>query len=212
MGRIGPYCATDNTAYSPVFAGDMIGGTNLTLLNRALRTDGVILKPSFAAHRLDAFYYGELPPGQQHARAHEWSPSKPSPSSPCYLAEVWSAPTVPSRVNGTARTDRRANSMARLFPLNGQASAVDTAAGGRWWYSLLLSDLSGTEPASALLPHCSVSLLSAGVAYRIFAMPRLTQIACSRGNYKDRSTHSLLYSITPTVSSSVVFAQVATAP
>ena len=124
--------------YSCVFAGDMIGGTNLTLLNRALRADGVILKPGFAAHRLDAFYYGEPPPGRQRATGTHGG----SPSSPCHLAEVWSAPTVPSRVNGTARTDRRANSMARLFSLNGrQASAV-----GLWWYSLLLSDLSGTEP------------------------------------------------------------------
>ena len=40
----------------PLGIGDMIGGTNLTLLNRALRSDGVILKPGFAAHRLDSFY------------------------------------------------------------------------------------------------------------------------------------------------------------
>ena len=37
----------------------MIGGTNMTLLNRALRADAVILKPGFAAHRLDAFYHDD---------------------------------------------------------------------------------------------------------------------------------------------------------
>jgi hypothetical protein len=141
--------------YSCVFAGDMIGGTNLTLLDRALRADGVILKPGFAAHRLDAFYSGEPAPGRQRATGTHGG----SPSSPCHLAEVWSAPTVPSRVNGTARTDRRANSMARLFPLNGRqaSAAADTAAGGLWWYSLLLSDLSGTVPPS---PSFSCSLIA----------------------------------------------------
>lgn len=157
-----------------MYAGDMIGGTNLTLLNRALRADGVILKPGFAAHRLDTFYYREPPPGRQRTGTHVvGSASNLLLSSPCYMAEVWSAPTVPSRVNGTARTDRRANSMARLFPLNGQASAADTVAGERWWYSLLLSDLSGTEPPSPA-PPLLVARRTELVACRILARPRLT--------------------------------------
>ena len=135
-----------------VLAGDMIGGTNMTLLNRALRADAVILKPGFAAHRLDAFYHADPPgdtPQSQHHRASTGPPPSPSSSSSssllCSKAEVWSAPTVPARVNGTARTDRRANSMARLFPVSGEAESAASTAAGRWWYSLLLSDLQGTE-------------------------------------------------------------------
>ena len=106
----------------PVGIGDMIGGTNLTLLNRALRSDGVILKPGFAAHRLDNYYLN-------------------TSDNTCSKAEVWSAPAVPARANSSARHDRRANSMARLFPLN----QSHKSGGGLWWYSLLLWDLSGVN-------------------------------------------------------------------
>jgi hypothetical protein len=80
----------------------------------------VILKPGFAAHRLDNFYLT--------AR-----------DNLCAGDEIWSAPTVPARLAASAREDRRANSMARLFPLDGGEDE------GVWWYSLLLYDLSETR-------------------------------------------------------------------
>ena len=112
----------------PVGIGDMIGGTNLTLLNRALRPDGIILKPAFAAHRLDNFYYLNSTSGNN--------------ANTCARAEVWSAPTVPARSNSSARHDRRANSMARLFPLGGDVEGRGSGGSRVWWYSLLLWDLS----------------------------------------------------------------------
>jgi hypothetical protein len=120
----------------PVGIGDMIGGTNLTLLNRALRADGVILKPGFAAHRLDNFYLN-------------------ASDNACANAEVWSAPTLPARANSSARHDRRSNSMARLFPLSGQPSS----GGGLWWYSLLLWDLSKSN-CTLIPPQLSPPALS----------------------------------------------------
>ena len=115
----------------PVGFGDKVGRTNRSLLERALRSDGMILKPGFPAHRLDLFYL---------------------PSSPCVKAEIWSAPTVPARVGASARVDRRANSMVRLFALDGgsddealtaaaPAAAATAATSGVWWYNLLLYDL-----------------------------------------------------------------------
>ena len=120
----------------PVGIGDMINGTNVTLLSRALRSDGVILKPGFAAHRLDSFYHT-------------------ASTNVCAKAEVWSAPTVPARTNGSARHDRRANSMVRLFPLRGPAHSADGS--GLWWYSVsgschrLLPGVFGCFPA---WPQC----------------------------------------------------------
>ena len=35
--------------------------------------------------------------------------------------------------------------MARLFAVSGKAESAASTAAGRWWYSLLLSDLQGTE-------------------------------------------------------------------
>ena len=96
----------------PVGFGDKVGRTNTTLLNRALRSDGVILKPGFAAHRLDAFYQA-------------------TPQNLCAGQEIWSAPTVPARFASAAR-DRRANSMVRLFPLDGS-----TESAVAWWYNCL---------------------------------------------------------------------------
>eukprot|EP01052_Picozoa_sp_SAG31_P012126 SAG31_NODE_701_length_12730_cov_3.008709_1_plen_646_part_00 len=104
----------------PVGIGDKVGSTNATLLNRALRSDGVILKPGFAAHRLDDFY-------------------STVPGHLCAGDEIWSAPTVPARLVASAREDRRANSMVRLFPLDGREDV------GVWWYSLLLYDLNETR-------------------------------------------------------------------
>ena len=40
----------------PVGFGDAVNKTNASLLSRAIRTDGVILKPASAALRLDRFY------------------------------------------------------------------------------------------------------------------------------------------------------------
>ena len=111
----------------------MIGGTNLTLLNRALRADGRILKPAFAAHRIDRFYVNEskLELG--------------SIENSCAGDELWSAPTLPARANSSARHDRRANSMARLFA----SLPNDSISEGVWWYSILSWDMSDS--------NCSVS-------------------------------------------------------
>lgn len=108
----------------------MIGGTNLTLLSRALRGDGLILKPAYAAHRIDRFYVNGSGSGL-------W----PNENN-CGGAEVWSAPTLPARANLSARHDRRANSMARLFSLS--AIHADDSS-GVWWYSLLSWDTSDSN-------------------------------------------------------------------
>ena len=110
----------------------MIGGTNLTLLNRALRADGLILKPAFAAHRIDRYYVNT-----SHLDLW-WSENS------CAGDEVWSAPTLPARANSSARHDRRANSMARLFSLT-TSHADDRVSHEVWWYSLLSWDMSDSN-------------------------------------------------------------------
>jgi hypothetical protein len=56
----------------PVGIGDMLECTNVSLINAAIRSDGVILKPSAAAMRLDRFY--SVP--------HHFTPPPPPPPAP----------------------------------------------------------------------------------------------------------------------------------
>ena len=149
----------------PVGIGDMIGGTNLTLLNRALRSDGVILKPGFAAHRLDNFY--------MDTANTNTNTSTSTSTSTCRKAEVWSAPTVPARTNSSARHDRRANSMARLFPLTGSGRVRNRSASTRdlWWYSLLLWDLSESNCSITPAQLSPPALSSHGYVVSRFGKP-----------------------------------------
>ena len=63
------------------------------------------------------------------------------------LSAVWAAPSVPARPPLSPSTDPRANSFARLLPPSGQA-----AAGGRWWYSILATDVNTTISPEMLFP------------------------------------------------------------
>lgn len=86
---------TSTLSAGPVGFGDLINGTNVTLLHRAIRVDGTILKPASTALRVDRFYRGGEVGG----------------------AEIWAAPSGPA---GGA-TDDRANALAPL----GEPSADD---------------------------------------------------------------------------------------
>ena len=61
---------------------------------------------------------------------------------------IWVAPSVPSRAGErpSAGTDRRANSRARLIATDGAAESPH----GRWWYTLLATDVFNTNGSSAL--------------------------------------------------------------
>ncbi|CAE8598043.1 unnamed protein product, partial [Polarella glacialis] len=74
----------------PLGFGDLVGKTNASLLFKATRADGVILKPASAALRIDRFY----------------DPIQGG-------SEIWAAPTFPSR-NADSKEDQLANSMAPL--------------------------------------------------------------------------------------------------
>lgn len=67
-------------------------------------------------------------------------------ANPCGGAEVWAAASVPTTGAGP-RTDRRADSRLRLYPLGGGAER----AGALWWYTLLAKDV-GPGSACALPP------------------------------------------------------------
>eukprot|EP00912_Choanoflagellata_sp_UC4_P000323 UC4_evm4s197 len=75
----------------PVGFGDLINGTNASLLKRALRIDGTILKPASAALRVGRYY-------------------KPLVGG----AEIWAAPSGPA--GGFDDSDGRANSFPALVP------------------------------------------------------------------------------------------------
>ena len=106
----------------PVGIGDMIGGTDVSLLRTALREDSVILKPAHPFLRLEKYYAGEK-------------------------AMLWLAPSVPAS-SASAAEDRRANSFARLEDvLHAADPAITTTT--LWWHSLLASQL--TAPAVVAL-------------------------------------------------------------
>ena len=133
----------------PVGFGDLINGTNATLLRKALRQDGTILKPASAALRVDRYW-------------------KPAPDGG---AEIWAAVTGPAgsggggvgtatpanngganSVGGGGRTetavDNRANSMAGLGE---EETAGDDVV---WWWSVLSTDVDGTAlNAAPLMTH-----------------------------------------------------------
>ena len=116
----------------PVGVGDMINGTNITRISRALRADGTILKPAHPAVLLDGAFTG---------------------SDGCLNAQVWSAPAAPAR-SVSAREDRRANSMA--FPERADGGAP--GSGGAWWYTVLATGLAAAKSpcqltSSALWPR-----------------------------------------------------------
>ena len=89
----------------PVGFGDLINGTNLTLLGRGTRVDGTIIKPASAALRAERFY------GSGGG------------------AEIWVAPSGPAG-GIDPRTDARANSMAPLGTLAGRALAGNEYGAG----------------------------------------------------------------------------------
>jgi hypothetical protein len=96
------------------------GGSNLTRLLRASRSDSVLLKPAHPALRLDLQSIGYSAENRQ----------------------VFVAPCVPARAGRNASTDRRANSFARsqLANVNGSISAAE-----RWFYTLLATELNVTQ-------------------------------------------------------------------
>ena len=102
----------------------------------ATRTDGVILKPAFAALRIDAFY-----------RA----------GGPCQGKEVWTAGTLPASAHDHG-PHARANSMARTDSADGMGSET-----GVWWYSVLATDV-GT-PSCAITPADLWPRSAAGTAF-----------------------------------------------
>ena len=83
----------------PVGIGDRLGRTNTSLLARAMRIDGTILKPASAALRLDRFY------DRQKGGA-----------------EIWAAPSRPGDLSDPS-TDAVANSMADMQKSTGEAWA-----------------------------------------------------------------------------------------
>jgi hypothetical protein len=95
----------------PVGIGDMIGGTDVSLLRTALREDSIILKPAHPLLRLEKYYAGEK-------------------------AMMWLAPSVPAAA-ASAVEDRRANSFARL---EGVGSVKEDPA-ALWWHSLFASEV-----------------------------------------------------------------------
>eukprot|EP01052_Picozoa_sp_SAG31_P014850 SAG31_NODE_936_length_10870_cov_5.136966_9_plen_606_part_00 len=117
----------------PVGFGDSLprpgfAGTNVTRLLLASRKDGVILKPAHTALPLDIESSGQL-----DSQAH-----------------VWAAPSVPARPGANPRTDKRANSFARLLATDGTAERP----GMHWWYTLLATDINSKpkEPVCAAPP------------------------------------------------------------
>ena len=116
----------------PVGFGDLLNGTDQAVLTRAMRTDGVLLKPCFPILRVD-----------------RWFTSSGG-------SEIWAAVSGPA--GGTnARTDARANSMADLLASGSDArwswqilsTNVDgSQAAGR---PLELSELWPQPPAGTVL-------------------------------------------------------------
>lgn len=121
-------------------------GTNVTRLLRASRADSVILKPAHPALRLD------------RVRPSPGCSDPNSPQNGC--GEVWAATTVPSRKGGSPKTDRRANSLARLQHVAG----TDVDPSHVWWYSLLATDVPSTTS-----PECDA--VTGGNNDRVVSVP-----------------------------------------
>lgn len=105
----------------PLGIGDMLNRTNVTLINAAIRTDGVILKPSSAALRLDRFY--RVP-----------CPTDTTTPDQAQRYEVTAAATTPA-VHASSVLDDRADSRADLERENEIL----------WWNILSTDKLSQTD-------------------------------------------------------------------
>ena len=108
--------ATAVLSTGPLGFGDLVGATDAPLLRRAMRADGVLLKPAFTALRLDRFY-----------------------DASGGAAEIWAAPTGPAGT-ADARADGRANAFADL-----NAAASDPLALW-WWVLIATNVDGSTAP------------------------------------------------------------------
>ena len=101
MGHSRPNIRHDLTiavlSTGPVGFGDLVGDTDAALLRRAMRRDGVLLKPGFPSVRTDRYF------------------------TATGGAEIWTAPTGPA-MSDDPRVDARANSMAVLEKADGEAN------------------------------------------------------------------------------------------
>ena len=137
----------------PVGFGDRLNRTNVSLLSRATRADGIILKPASAALRLDRFY-----------DAHRGG------------AEIWAAPTEPG--TSDPRTDSVANSMAALE----SASSPDALRGWMILATNVDGGVSGAPVATSELwppPAEDAQFLVAQLEHR---SPSQLRPPCSNGS------------------------------
>ena len=102
----------------PVGFGDLVGATDASLLSRATRADGTILKPAAPALRLERYYTALGGPG----------------------AEVWVAPAGPA-ASADPRTDERANARLDLGAVAAAAVALPS------WWCVLATNVDGSSAA-----------------------------------------------------------------
>ena len=145
-------CAVLSTG--PVGIGDMVDGTDASVLALALRADSVVLKPAHPLLRLERFYAGTD------------------------TAQLWAAASVPAR-SASASLDRRANSFARLAPLGAAVERADAL----WWFSLLATNIApGTSSVAPRDLFPSPPAGATFLASYALSWPTPAAAACTNGS------------------------------